>query len=319
VTDADTDAEVAGERVPTPGLHHVSAIAGGARSTVEFYTETLGLRFVKRTVNFDDEFMYHLYFGDRTGSPGTLFTLFPYLRGETGRVGKPQPTATAFAVPEGAATYWYDRLRERGVDVTPPTDRFGRSVVALEDDDGQPLELVETATTRPPATDAVPAEAAIRGLFGVTLLTTSVYHTAATLEVLGFELVDQDGDRVRYRAPGDTAAVVDVLDRDGEYGREGIGTVHHVAVRAGGTPLQRWRERLTEAGLEPTWVRDRRYFRSIYFREPGGVLFEVATDGPGMTVDEPVERLGESLQLPDQYEPDREMIEAQLPPIEAGE
>lgn len=299
----------------TPSLHHVSAIAGDPQENVDFYTEVLGLRLVKQTVNFDEKFMYHLYYGDHVGSPGSLITFFPYQRGTEGRIGQPQSSATAFTIPNHAVQYWYDRLNSRGIDVEEPVERFGETVLAFRDHDGQPLEFVARNTDRPPVTESVPAEYAIRGLHSVTLLSSSVFHTAATVEVLGFSLIDQEGDRVRYHAPESPAVTVDLLDVETSYGREGIGTVHHVAFQAGDQSLSEWRERLTDAGLEPTWIKDRRYFESIYFREPGGILFEIATVEPGFTVDEDRSNLGTSLQLPTQYEPDREMITQQLPEI----
>ncbi|MCU4802527.1 VOC family protein [Halobacteria archaeon HArc-gm2] len=313
-------------RDPVSGLHHVSAIAGDPQANVDFYTDVLGLRFVKRTVNFDYEFMYHLYYGSESADPGTLVTFFPYQRGEVGRVGQPQPSAVALTVPEGSAEYWYDRLSSADFEVAvdEPADRFGDAVVRFCDHDGVPVELVESDSSRPPATDAIPAEYAVRGLHSVTLRSSSVYHTAATLEVFGFDLVDQAGDRVRYEAPGDGGddgadpAVVDILDVESEYGKEGIGTIHHVAFGAGDVPLVEWRERLSDAGLEPTRIKDRRYFQSVYARDPGGILFEVATTEPGFTVDEDVDELGSSLQLPSQYEEDREMLESQLPEIAVG-
>lgn len=299
----------------TPGLHHVSAIAGDPQENVDLYTDILGLRLVKQTVNFDDKFMYHLYYGDDLGSPGSLITFFPYQRGTEGRIGRAQPSATAFTIPNRAVQYWYDRFDSRRVDVKEPIERFGETVLTFRDHDGQPLELVASDTDRPPVTGSVPAEYAIRGLHSVTLLSASVFHTAATLEVLGFSLIAQEGDRVRYRVPGSSAATVDLLDVEAPYGREGMGTVHHVAFRTGERTLSEWRDRLTDAGLEPTWIKDRRYFKSIYFREPGGILFEIATDEPGFTVDEDRSNLGTSLQLPTQYESDREMITQQLPEI----
>jgi glyoxalase family protein len=298
-------------RPPTDGLHHVSTLAGDPQANVDFYTGLLGLRFVKRTVNFDDKFSYHLYYGDREATPGTLLTCFPYPHGESGRIGRPQPRSVAFTVPEGASEFWSERLESRGVDVEE-TERFGDPTVRFRDHDGLRIALVETDSPRPPATDAIPAEYAIRNLHSVTLLSTSVYHTAATLEVLGYELVDQEGDRVRYHSPGEYGTAVDLLDTEASYGREGDGTIHHVAFKTGEATLPEWRERLLEAGLEPTFTKDRHYFGSIYFREPGGLLFEIATEKPGFTVDESVEDLGSSLQLPPWFEEDREMIEAQL-------
>ncbi|NHN49464.1 ring-cleaving dioxygenase [Halostella sp. JP-L12] len=301
----------------TPGLHHVSAIAGDPQENVDFYVETLGLHPVKRTVNFDEKFMYHLYYGDAAGTPGTLLTFFPFERGQVGRVGKPQPQTTAFAIPAGSAEYWHERLESRGVDVDSPTERFDETVVAFRDHDGNSLELVTADSPLPRTTDeSVPTEHAIRGFHGVTLLSASVYHTASALEVLGYELVDQEGDRVRYRAPGDAAAVVDLLDVDAEYGKEGAGTVHHVAFRRGDASLAEWRDRLDDAGMEPTRIKDRFYFESVYVREPGGILFEIASDEPGFAVDEDPAEFGASLRLPPWFEEDREMIEGQLPPID---
>lgn len=219
-------------------------------------------------------------------------------------------------MPEGSAGYWHDRLEDRGVDVEEPTERFGEPTVAFRDPDGLQVELIERASPRGPATDAVPAERAVRHLHSVTLLSASVFHTAASLEVLGFELLDQEGDRVRYRAPGEYGTDVDLLDGEAKYGREGSGTIHHVAFGAGEASLPEWRDRLLEAGLEPTFVKDRYYFESIYFREPGGILFEIATDEPGFTVDEDPEDLGSTLSLPPWFEEDRGMIESQLPPID---
>lgn len=302
-------------RSPTPGLHHVSAGAGDPQGNLDFYTDVLGLKLVKRTVNFDDRFSYHLYYGDDSGTPGTLLTCFPSQGGTDGRVGHPQSSAVALAVPEGAAAYWHDRLADGSVDVDEPAGRFDETVVRFRDPDGLPVELVERDTDLPPATGAVPEAYAVRGLDGVTLLSTSIYHTASTLEVLGFELLAQDGRRVRYRAPGAHANVVDLLDVEVEYGREGAGTIHHVAFVAGDEPLEGWRDRLQHAGLEPTWIRDRNYFRSIYVREPGGIQFEIATTEPGMTVDESPDALGSALQLPPEYEQDRDTITSQLPPL----
>ncbi|KZN26457.1 diguanylate cyclase [Haladaptatus sp. R4] len=303
----------------TPGLHHVSAIAGAPQENAAFYTDILGFRLVKQTVSFDDKFMYHLYYGDDSGSPGSLITFFPYQRGTEGRIGQPQPSSTAFTIPIRAAQYWYDRLDSRGVDVEESSERFGETVLKFRDQDGQPLEVVEHDTDLPPVTESIPSEYALRGLHSVTLLSASVFHTAATLEVLGFSLIDQEGDRVRYRAPGSSATIVDLLDVEASYGREGIGTVHHVAFRTGERTLSEWHDRLMDAGLEPTWIKDRRYFESVYFREPGGILFEIATDDPGFTVDEDRSNLGTSLQLPPQYEPDREMITQQLPKLTVSE
>lgn len=304
----------------TTGLHHVSVITGSSAETLEFYTEILGLTLVKRTVNYDDQFMYHLYFGVERSEPGTLLTCFPAERGQVGRVGRPQPTATTMAVPAASLDYWADRVADADVDTDVERDeRFGESVLRFTDGMGQPLELVgrEEVDETTPATDGpIPAEAAIRGVDGVTLASTSPFQTASVLDALGFELVAQEGERVRYQLSGSRRTVVDVLDVDLPFGREGVGTAHHVAFRfADEADLESWRALLVEDGLDPSRIKDRRYFRSVYVREPGGILFELATDGPGLTVDESVGSLGEQLQLPPWLEADREMITAQLPPL----
>jgi glyoxalase family protein len=295
-------------------------ITGSSATTRRFYTEILGLRLVKRTVNYDDQFMHHLYFGDERGSPGTLLTCFPAERGQAGRVGRPQPTATALSVPRGSLGYWADRLTREGVDVTHG-ERFDESILAFDDGEGQPLELVGIRTSeRGWDGGHVPREHAVRGLYGVTLASTSPFQTASVLDAFGFNLVGQEGDRVRYRAPGSHGAVVDVLDTELPFGREGIGTIHHVAFRQPDeAALTAWRDLLVEDGLEPTRVKDRTYFQSVYVREPGGILFELATDGPGFAVDEPIESLGDALQLPAWLEADREMILRQLPPLERAD
>ena len=304
----------------TDGIHHVTAIAGDPGRNVEFYTEVLGLRLVKRTVNFDDKFTYHLYYGDETGTPGTVLTFFPFEGAERGRPGRGQTTATAFVVPEDALDYWVDRLESRDVDVDAPEERFGRRVVSFRDPDGQPLELVAGESDVDPWDGGpVPAERAVRGFDGVTLHTTDPDATASVLRTLGYERVAEEGSRTRFRAGGDAgrAAAVDLLAGEGERGTQGVGTVHHVAFRTPDDETQeRWRDELAAAGLGVTRPRDRQYFRSVYFREPGGVLFEIATDGPGFTRDERVEELGSDLKLPPWLEGDRELLEAELPDID---
>ena len=306
----------------TDGIHHVTAISGDPQETVDFYAGVLGLRLVKKTVNFDDPSTYHLYLGDETGSPGTILTFFPFAVGHRGRVGRGQTSATAFAIPEGSKEYWVDRLDDLGVDADEPVERFGETVLPLRDGDGQPIELVEADSPIEPWADGpVPAEHAIRGFHGVTLLSARPGTTAGVLERLGYELVGEEDDRIRFRAAGDRAATVDVHDPgDAIGGRQGAGTVHHVAFRAPDDDAQlAWRDRLIEAGLHVTGQKDRQYFRSIYFREPGGVLFEIATDGPGFRVDAAVDELGTALRLPPWLEDQREAIEAGLPPIDLAD
>ena len=311
----------------TTGIHHVTAVAGDPQQNLDFYTEVLGLRLVKRTVNFDDPTTYHLYYGDETGSPGTALTFFPFEGARQGRPGRGQAVATAFAVPEGSLDYWADRLDASDATVHDRQTRFGAGVLPFEDPHGQPLELVEAESPIEPWADGpVPADRAIRGFFGVTLHSEEPDATANVLDVLGFDRVDSEPDpddgaeRVRYAACEDRATVVDVLHRGPPRGRPGVGTVHHVAFRAAHEHEQMaWRERLSDAGQFVTPQKDRQYFRSIYFREPGGILFEIATDGPGFTADESVAELGSELKLPSWLEDERERIEAALPSLGAAD
>ena len=301
---------------PTPGLHHVSIITGTSAETYRFYGEILGLGLVVRTVNHDDPYMHHLYFGDNVGTPGTLLTCFPAERGQKGRVGRPQPSATALSVPRGSLDYWADRLASHDVAVDR-VERFGEPGLTFTDGDGQPLELVESeAETEPWSGGPVPAEHAVTGLYGVTLASASPFQAASVLDALGFDLVAQEGDRVRYRASGTRGTVVDVLDSQLPFGREGAGTAHHVAFRLpDGEALREWYEVLVDDDLDPSYLRDRHYFRSVYVREPGGVLFELATDGPGVAVGKTIEGADAPLELPPWLEDDRGLIEPQLPSL----
>ncbi len=322
----------------TEGLHHVTAIASDPTRNAAFYTDVLGLRLVKRTVNFDDVTAYHLYYGDVRGQPGTVITFFPWPGSPPGRTGAGQVQATAFAVPSDSLDYWYRRLTEAEVDVDYRgdndhrngdgdrnagdewlSDRFGDSVLSFADPDGQRLELaaVDGVRTEEPWADGpIPAEYAVCGFFGVTLHSTAPEETVEMLETLGYESVGEDGDYRRFATGGDRATVVDLLTRAVERGRMGPGVVHHVAFRTKDDDEQAmWRDLLVGDGEYVTPVRDRRYFRSIYFREPGGVLFELATDGPGFDIDEPMETLGETLTLPPWLESKQKAIESGLPEV----
>lgn len=304
--------------INTTGIHHVASIASDPQQNVDFYTEVLGLRIVKQTVNFDEKYIYHLYYGDEVGTPGTILTFFPFENGRRGRVGRGQTSATAFVIPEGSVEYWIDRLESHGVEVESRRTRFDKTVVPFRDHDGQPLELVTGTTDVDPWTDGpVPAEQAIRGFHSITLASLNPDQTGQILELVGYEPAEQNQDRTRYRAAGDRAAIVDVRDRpDAPRARQGVGTVHHVAFRAPDEETQlEWREQLTDSGLQVTPQKDRQYFKSIYFREPGGVLFEIATDGPGFTRDESEEELGTTLKLPPWLENERERLEERLPEI----
>jgi glyoxalase family protein len=297
-----------------PGLHHVTAISGPPQANVDFYTGTLRQRLVKKTVNFDDPGTYHLYYGDAAGSPGTILTFFPFVDAGPGRAGPGMASAYAYAVPKGRFDGWMEALAEQAIDFDGPVERFGARVITLHDPDGAPVELVET--------DRDGAEA-LDGFHSVTLWERDLAPTARLLtEVFGYAEAGHktvDGvERLRLVAPGDArGAVIDLMRSDApSIGRQGAGTIHHVAFRAESDAVQReWQERLASAGHPTTPVIDRQYFNAIYFREPGGVLFEIATDPPGFAVDEDAAHLGEALKLPAQYEPHRARIEQVLPPL----
>lgn len=306
--------------ITTSGLHHVTAIAGDPQRNAEFYLRTLGLRLVKRTVNFDDPGAYHLYYGDEAGLPGSLITFFSWPGAASGRHGTGQATTTSFSVAEHALGWWRHHLEQAGVD-TELTCRDGEEVLAFRDPDGLSLALVAHPQDDPRApwdTPDVPAEYAIRGLHSTTLTVAHEDATAGMLGDLGLTLDSQNGARFRFAAGnGGPGAYVDVVvTPGGTSGLTAAGTVHHVAWRAPDQALQaEWREELVEAGVNVTSILDRQYFRSIYFREPGGVLLEIATDEPGFTADEPLLELGRALKLPPWLEPDREQIEAKLPEL----
>jgi len=305
-----------------PGLHHITAIAGDPQANVAFYAGTLGLRFVKRTVNFDDPHTYHLYYGDESGSPGSIMTFFPWPGAPRGRHGTGQTTATAFSVPADSLAWWAGRLKAAGVAVDGPTTRFGEGVLAFDDPDGLRLELIGAAVDPRAPWDRgpVPAAHAIRGFHGVTLTEESVERTAALLTgSLGFRPGGDEGNRRRFEAPsGAPGSRIDLLHApEAPCGIVAVGTIHHVAWRApGAADQERWRASIAARGIHVTPIVDRSYFRSIYFREPGGVLFEIATDAPGFAIDEPVERLGETLRLPPWLEARRAEIEGALPSLE---
>ncbi|MCK1715396.1 MULTISPECIES: ring-cleaving dioxygenase [unclassified Bradyrhizobium] len=306
------------------GLHHVTAIAGDPIRNFGFYTRDLGLRFVKKTVNFDDPGTYHFYYGDETGRPGTILTFFPWAGAPAGRRGVGETHQTAFRVPQRSLGYWTQRFTEKCIRCEALEKRFGESVLPFSDPDGMALALVGVpgAESEPGWSNGeVPAEHAIRGFHGVTLLLDSATKTAAVLtDVFGLEQTAREGSVIRFKAPGDVeGSVVDIYEAKGFLrGHQGGGSVHHIAFRAADDAEQgRMAQRLvSNHGLHPTEQRDRNYFRSIYFREPGGVLFEIATDIPGFVVDEPVATLGRDLKLPGFLEQQRKQIEDVLPSLE---
>jgi glyoxalase family protein len=303
------------------GIHHITAIAGDPDRNLRFYAHTLGLRLVKLTVNYDDPATYHFYFGDELGRPGTILTFFPWPQGSPGRLGTGQVAAVGFAVPAGSLGFWIERLLAHGVRYQGPSRRFDEPALAFADPDGLPIELIATERVRelPGWADGpLPGEHAIRALDSATIWEDGDTGTAELLtSQLGFRRVAQEGTILRLQAGEGAGTLLDLRRAEGFWrGAGGVGTVHHIAFRAAepADQLAR-REDLVAAGYQVTPVLDRTYFRSIYFREPGGVLFEIATDGPGFTADESAAELGSSLQLPGRLEPMRERITAALPPI----
>ena len=306
---------------PIIGLHHVTAIASDPQRNLDFYTTVLGLRFVKKTVNFDDPGTYHFYFGDDTGQPGTILTFFPWPNVRRGTAGAGEVTHTAFSIPPGSIHYWEQRLRANGVPVERTDKRLGEAVLTFVDPDGMKVELVGHAESTPVAPSRfadVPEEHAIRGFFGVTMLQRDAAQTEAALALLGFHKVAEEGNRLRFSAEGNALGNhLDILvDPKAGYGRSGSGSVHHIAFRSADYEDQKEWLAVISRHLHPSPVMERDYFRSIYFREPGGVLFELATDNPGFAIDEPVETLGESLCIPEWLEPHRKEMTQHLPPVE---
>lgn len=313
------------------GLHHVTAIASDPQRNVDFYTDVLGLRLVKTTVNFDDPGTFHLYYGDETGSPSTILTFFPWKGVPHGRQGAGLTTATAFGVPPTSLGWWQRHLVERGADVvTGPHDRTSggaaEEVLVVRDPDGLVIELVAAPGDTRSGWDGhgrVPAEHAVRGLHSVTMTEQIPDHTAELLTGLLGMSGDGGGgaERARFTMPGGgPGASVDVApSADRTRGLQAGGTVHHIAFRVPDRATQeQWREELVAAGLQVTPIMDRQYFTSIYFREPGGVLLEIATDQPGFDIDEPLLELGRHLKLPPWLEPTRAQIENALPTLRVG-
>ena len=308
------------------GIHHVTAISGKAARNLNFYTQVIGLRFVKKTVNFDDPGTYHFYYGDRVGHPGTILTFFPWEHAASGRGGVGLAQQTTFRIPANSIGYWTHRFIEKGVTHEALEKRFGEPVLSFTDPDGMSLALVGSAGAESePAWDdsAIPPEHAIRGFHGVTLMLDDAARTAAVLrDVLGFKDSGQDGPLGRFRASEAIGGIVDIREATGFLaGHLGRGSVHHIAFRAAddASQAEMAQKLVAQHGLRPTHQIDREYFRSVYFREPGGILFEIATDSPGFAVDEPVELLGRDLKLPPFLEARRKDIEAVLPELDTAE
>lgn len=304
------------------GIHHVTAIAGSPTRNFDFYTRTLGLRFVKRTVNFDDPGTYHFYYGDEAGTPGTILTFFPWEGIGKGYRGSGMATSIGYSVPADSLRFWAERLTKHKVKQEKLAERFGEPFLSFQDPDGLQLDLVvpSAADNRKAwETNQVKADVATKGFHSVTLTVRNLGPTAAVLtDLLGYQLLKQEGNRYRFVTDAiENAAIVDIMEAPTlAPGRGAAGTNHHVAFRVKNEEiLMAFREKIAGKGFGITPKIDRDYFFSLYFREPGGVLFELATDNPGFTRDEPLAELGTSLKLPKQYEGSRKQIEAVLPAL----
>lgn len=304
------------------GLHHITAIAGDAQRNYDFYTKTLGFRLVKRTVNFDDPQTYHFYYGNKEGTPGTLLTFFPWANVKQGKNGAGMATEIGYSVPKGSLEFWKSRFEKHLVRHDIPSERFGEKFLSFQDPDGLKISLIEAKNKDDREgwkTDDINAAVAIKGFHTVTLTLNKIEATAAILtEVFGYKLIDQEADLYRYQTDSvKNAAMVDLLQEpNAERGVNAGGTNHHIAFRVKDEEtLMTFREKILNKGFQITPKINRNYFFSLYFREPGGVLFEIATDNPGFATDETLDNLGSSLQLPDQYKHMQETIEKGLPKL----
>lgn len=302
------------------GIHHITAIAGNAQANVDFYTGILGLRLVKKTINFDAPDVYHFYFGDELGRPGTVFTTFPFKGARRGAKGVGEVTYTAFSIPMNSLDYWVERLKKFGVPVSDVLTRFGEKLIRFEDHDSMGIELV--ANDQDDRTGwtygQIPLEHSIKGFYGATLNLRAKELTEKLLtELMDYHFMGEENGRFRYGTVGKPGDIIDiVVDQSGNRGMQSAGTVHHIAFRTDNAATQLEVQKiLMNNGYQVTEVKDRNYFTSVYFREPGGVLFEVATDGPGFAIDEEEEHLGELIKLPEWAEPSRERIEGNLTPV----
>lgn len=312
---------------PIKGLHHITAVTHDPQRNVDFYRNVLGQRFVKKTVNFDVPDTYHLYFADEIGTPGSVLTFFAWPNMKRGNRGTGETIALAYNIPAGSMGFWQDYLKAKGVELFPAEKRFGRDILPFEDPDGMRVELVASDPSpdiRHWEEGPIPQERALRGFYGVTLWLDELEPTTDLLtHEMGYTYVDNEGDRYRFSgAPGSLGSILDILHQPSQPEDRaveavfGAGSIHHIAFRVPTDEAQlEYQAVLREAGHEVTPVIDRKYFHSIYYREPGGVLFEIATEPPGFGVDEPVESLGESLRLPEWFESNRVAIEQGLPSV----
>ncbi|WP_155671419.1 ring-cleaving dioxygenase [Ornithinibacillus caprae] len=302
----------------TAGIHHITAIVGHPQENIDFYAGVLGLRMVKKTVNFDDPGTYHLYFGDEGGRPGTIITFFPWANAYPGRIGDGQVGVTSYVVPTGALSFWENRLEKFQVNYEK-LERFGETYVVFSDPHGLSLELVERESGEQNnwTFDGITTDVAIKGFAGATLFSSEPMKTADLLENMGLQKVGEENDLIRYQSDGEIGNVIDIKRSHTGRGHMGVGTVHHIAWRAEDDDDQLdWQDYVDSLGFGVTAVRDRNYFNAIYFREHGEILFEIATDPPGFAVDESFETMGQELKLPPQYEQYREQLNRTLIPVE---
>ncbi|SOC10754.1 glyoxalase family protein [Ureibacillus xyleni] len=303
----------------TSGIHHITAIVGHPQENIDFYAGVLGLRLVKQTINFDDPGTYHLYFGEENGKPGTIITFFPWADAYKGRIGDGQVGVTTYVVPVGAMNYWKERLTKFNINFNEAV-RYGETYVQFDDPHGLHLEIVEHASGEENnwTFGNITKEVAIKGFGGAILYSSRPEETAATLvDVMGLEIVGQEGDYTRFKSTADIGNIIDLKMTTGVRGRMGVGTVHHIAWRADDNQDHlEWQQYAMDHGQHVTEIKDRNYFNSIYFRESGEILFEVATDPPGFGHDETPETLGSELKLPIQYEHLRERLKQSLIPID---
>jgi glyoxalase family protein len=304
------------------GIHHVTAFASNPQENVDFYAGILGLRLVKKTINFDAPEVYHLYFGNESGSPGTIITFFPWPESRKGRVGGGQVGITTYAVPLGSFEFWEQRLESFGIAVTK-VQRLSEQYLHFVDNEGLQLELIERESGAHSTWSfgGISTDKAIKGFGGAVLFSLNPQKTIDALEqILGFKKVGEDADYVRLQSTGEIGNIIDVPLVAAVRGSDGAGTIHHIAWRA--TDFEQhleWRSAVEKYGYHPTPVIDRQYFNALYFREAGGILFEIATDPPGFAKDEPAESLGEKIMLPQWFEPHRAQIEGNLLPIQVRE
>ncbi|MCM3124510.1 MULTISPECIES: ring-cleaving dioxygenase [unclassified Mesobacillus] len=302
----------------TTGIHHITAMVNDAQRNIDFYAGVLGLRLVKKTINFDRPEVYHLYFGNEAGDPGTVITFFPWENQMKGRIGTGQVGVTSYVIPAGSLSFWKDRLKRFGVRFIQNV-RYGETYLQFQDPDGLEIELVERneGAINPWSYGGVTSDVAIKGFGGATLISAQPHKTAEVLEdILGLEPVGQEESFLRFKT--EIGNTIDIKLTPSVRGLMGAGTVHHIAWRARDEEdHQRWRELLVEKGFYPTEILDRNYFKALYFHEGGGILFEIATDAPGFGVDEPANALGKKLMLPSWLESKREELEHKLPQVEA--